>query len=65
MEELNGTGFREHGLELIVLGRHQFLGRKREEIWFESGSQWLKGRLLIIDRNEEPEKGWPQKGTIE
>ena len=44
MEELNGTGFREHGLELIVLGRHQFLGRKREEIWkletfFESGSQ--------------------------
>lgn len=44
MEELNETGFKEHGLELTVLGRHQFLGRKREAIWklemfFESSHQ--------------------------
>lgn len=44
MEELNETGFKEPGLELIVLGRHPFLGRKRKQSgnWrcsLRSGSQ--------------------------
>lgn len=57
MEELNGTGFQVHGLESIVLERHQFLGRKRGTTWklevsFESSSQWLKSRLLITDNHE-------------